>query len=232
VIAVTSPTSTAVASIVAGMEVGLRFHNEDKTQEKFTSLHIKLMSHWGSCITTAVISEESTQWQYEEKEGEGDEEGEGKDSHAEDKKTDDSDDEETFPKENDNSQVAMWSKTLDGLHFDDKTFLDKFNSSPLLHAFLYGYEMNGLVKVLTYTCVDCSGLLLQGGAVSARSFNRHGMFLDLKVHSEKPLASTKTVMPLEPFVLNLDRYVSSVLLNCIYLFVQCLTLTIAISYLV
>jgi hypothetical protein len=182
------------------MEIALRFHNEDKTQDKFCNLHVKLMSSWGDCITTATIAEESTSWEFEDKEEET-----PTDDTNEDRKGD-TDDEDRTPRPPDNSQVAMWNKSYEELDFEDKEFLEKFNDSPGLHAFLFGYDSDGQAKVLTYACVDCSGLLLQGGAVSVRSFHRFGMCIDMKVHSEEPLVSVDTIMPLEPFVLNLDRY--------------------------
>lgn len=178
----------------------MRFHNDDKNQKELSNLHVKLMSTWGNCITTATISEESSTWRFEK---EGDEEKDASDSNEE--KKEDNDDEDQTPRPSDNSQEATWRKSCEDLKFDDKTFLEKFNDAPGIHAFLFGCDSDGVVKVLTYAYVDCSGLLLQGGAVSVRSFHRFGMFIDLKVHSEQALVHLNTLIPLEPFVLNLDR---------------------------
>jgi hypothetical protein len=194
-------TSCVRATLIAVMEIALRFHNEDKTQDLFSNVHIKLMSSWGNCITTATIAEESTSWEFEEKEEI--EENQGDDGNEDTK--DGSDNEEQTPRLQDNSQVATWNKSCEKIDFEDKETLEKFNSSPGLYAFLFGYDSEGQTRVLTFAFVDCSGLLMEQGAVSVRSFHRFGMFIDMKVHCDEPLVSVETLMPLEPLVLNLSR---------------------------
>lgn len=182
------------------MEIALRFHNEDKTQKNFFNLHVKLLSPWSDCITTATIAEGSATWEFEEKELAE----EGKEDFKGDEK-DDSDTEEIVPIDVDNSQTAMWNQSCKSLNFGDKSILKMFNTSPGLYAFLFGYDADGQIKVLTFTYVDCSGLLMDHGAVSVRSFRRFGMCMDLKVHCKKPLVSISKLMPLEPLVLDLGR---------------------------
>lgn len=184
------------------MEIALRFHNEDKTQEQFCNLHVKLMSSWSDCITTATIAEDSSSWEFEQPSEENSDEP---DDVNEDKRGDSDDEEQQAIRQPDNSEIAMWATSYESLEFDNREFLDKFNSSPGLYAFLFGYDTEGQARVLTFAYVDCSGLLMDRGAVSVRSFHRFGMFVDMKVHCEQPLVPLERIMPLEPLVLNLDR---------------------------
>lgn len=194
--------------LISVMEIALRFHNEDKTQEKFCNLHVKLMSSWSDCITTATIAEESTSWEFEETNETSEEKT---DDINEDEKTD-TDDKDLTQFLPNNSQIASWKTVCEGLEFKDRQFLGKFNSSPGMYAFLFGYNSEGQVRVLTFAYVDCSGLLMDRGAVSVRSFQRFGMFVDMKVQCEEPLVPLATIMPLEPLVLNLDRYYDNAIL--------------------
>ena len=89
------------------MEIALRFHNDDKTQDQFSNLHIKLMSTWSDCITTATIAEESSTWEFESSPEEESNEINAEMTNTNDSKQDNDTEELTTPRLPDNSQVAM-----------------------------------------------------------------------------------------------------------------------------
>lgn len=70
---------------------------------------------------------------------------------------------------------------------------------------------DGKYHMVTFAYLDCSALLLQGGCVSCRSPVKDGITLDMKLEAPNELLPLNTLIPLEPLVLDIDRFVELIL---------------------
>lgn len=67
--------------------------------------------------------------------------------------------------------------------------------------------INGAYHFVSFAYLDCSALLLQGGCISCRGPSKDGITLDMKLEAPKELLPLETLIPMEPLILDIERFV-------------------------
>lgn len=84
----------------------------------------------------------------------------------------------------------------------------KFNQSPEISIVLISQtelESSGSRQPITFTSLDCSSFLLNGGTISTRTESVRGVYAELCLTAKKSFANLEAVLELQPLVLNIQR---------------------------